>query len=884
MAKKKRLVVIDGKSVFYRGYYAMPNLATKEGKPTGGVYGFAVMALEILKKMNPDYVCVAWDKPKTNINRRREIYPEYKANRKPAPPDFYEQVPILHELLAAFGWPLYEIDDHEADDIMGTFALQAAEKGYESILVTSDHDVLQLVNDSTVIAMLKKGLTNIDYYNDEALMAKYQLTPAQFVDYKALRGDPSDNLPGVPGVGEKTATELVKTYGSMDAIYENLDAIKGSLQTKLRDNKDTAYMTKKLVILDTHVPLKLDWKQADVTNTKPKEVAQMLNNLEFRTLLKQLPKDMQVDVAELSNGSENNFKLECKVHTIESSDALTKINLGSSPKELLLHTYTAGPVNTDLQVVLFSTSKKEIYAAQINENLTAQNVVDFLKPLLTSKLVGKIAYDIKPTIKAFLQLGVEIQNISHDIRMAAFLINSLQREQALSKLARDELGYEATELDDIAPYELTQRADVFGSVLWALFDIQKQQLKKLAKVETLAHEIEWPVISVLARMEVEGIGLDSAYLAKMSKKLDDSISDVEQEIYGHAGKQFNIASPSQLADVLFTDMKLPTQFIKKTKTGYSTAASELDKLRDKHPIIDCITTFREVSKLKNTYVDTLPEQVDENGRLHTTFAMAVAPTGRLSSVNPNLQNIPVRTDLGRQIRTAFIARKGHVFVSADYSQFELRLAAVLAGDDELIEAFNDGLDIHTRTASQVYGVALEDVTKSQRRDAKVINFGILYGMSPHGLSVATGMSQKDARDFIERYFELRKPILEYIERTKEQAKEAGYVETMFGRRRPTPDVKSSNFMVREGALRAAVNMPIQGTEADLMKMAMIEVDTKLDADCKQLLQIHDSILVECPKDKAEKVSKILKQTMEHIYKLPVKLDVDVATGKNWGEL
>ena len=378
--------------------------------------------------------------------------------------------------------------------------------------------------------------------------------------------------------------------------------------------------------------------------------------------------------------------------------------------------------------------------------------------------------------------------------------------------------------------------------------------------------------------------LDTKFMAEMSDRLADQIVDVEQEIYGHADQEFNISSPSQLADILFDKLGMSTTGVKKGKNGYSTAANELDKLRGQHPIIDLITKYRELSKLKNTYVDPLPELVDKNSKLHTTFATWVAPTGRLSSHDPNLQNIPIRSELGKEIRKAFVAGKGNALISADYSQFELRLAAVLAGDDELIESFNDGLDIHTRTAAQVYGCAMEDVTKDQRRDAKVINFGILYGMSPHGLSVATGMTQADAKKFIDKYFELRKPLLAYISHTRQEALDKGYVQTMFGRRRPTPDVKSSNFVAREAAYRAAINHPIQGTEADLMKLAMIELDKKLDDDCIQLLQIHDSILVEAPEVKAEKVGALMKAVMEKVYKLPVNLDVDVSIGKNWGEL
>lgn len=874
---KKRLVVIDGKSVFYRGYYAMPYLSTKDGTPTGGVYGFAVMALEVLKKMKPDYVAVAWDKPKTNIGRRRAIYPEYKANRKPAPPDFYEQIPVLHQLLEAFNMPFYEIDDHEADDIMATFADQAQTKGYETILVSSDHDLLQLINDDVVVATLKKGLTNIDYFDPKRFTEKYQMTPDQFIDYKALRGDPSDNLPGVAGVGEKTATQLISDYKTLDGVYEHIDQVKGSVQSKLLKDKDMAYLTKQLVILDKKVPLKLDWKNADVTNTNGSNVAKILNDLEFKSLLNQLPEDMQQSAEELK--ATNSFTVRAKMIPIASKKDVEKIK--TTAKQVVLHTFTAGPVNSDLKVLLISPSPKEVYVI----NLDKVDAKD-LKPTMT-KLLGSaklVAYDTKAVLKALIQVGYGEVEIEHDVHMASFLINSLVREMSLSNLASSELGYEGDSLDDISPEDLILRADVIASVVWALFEIQAKDFSKLKDIQKLAREVEWPLVNVLARMEIEGVGLDTKFLAKMSDSLGDQIVDAEQEIYGHADAEFNISSPAQLAEILFEKLKLPTTGVKKGKTGYSTAAKELDKLRGQHAIIDVITTYRELTKLKNTYVDPLPELVDDNSRLHTTFSTWVAPTGRLSSHDPNLQNIPTRSELGREIRKAFVARPGHTFISADYSQFELRLAAVLANDVELIDAFNDGLDIHTRTAAQIYGVALEDVTKDQRRDAKVINFGILYGMSPHGLSAATGMPQTEAKEFIDRYFALRKPLLDYIENTKKQADEQGYVETLLGRRRPTPDVKSSNFVVREAAFRAAFNHPIQGTEADLMKMAMIEIDKKLDKDSKQILQIHDSIMVELPKSKAEEVSEMMKTTMEEIYKLPVNLDVDVSIGPNWGEL
>jgi DNA polymerase I len=432
---------------------------------------------------------------------------------------------------------------------------------------------------------------------------------------------------------------------------------------------------------------------------------------------------------------------------------------------------------------------------------------------------------------------------------------------------------------------LIQRASEVVTVIHALYQQQSKSLDDMPKVRELAQTVEWPVIPVIAAMEYEGIRLDVGYLEIMNDEVSDMISDLEQQIYGHANKEFNIGSPAQLADILFETLQLPTNGIKRGKTGYSTAAAELDKLRGVHPIIDLITHYREVTKLKNTYIDTLPKMVDEKSRLHTTYNMTQAQTGRLSSQDPNLQNIPVRTDLGKRIRTAFVAGPGNVFVGADYSQFELRLAAHLSEDEELIEMFNRDTDVHVATAAEVYGRDPEDVTKNMRRDAKVVNFGVMYGLSTHGLVAATGMSYDQAKNFIEKYFEVRPKLKAYIDSVKEKAKKDGYVETIFGRRRPTPDINSSNFVVREAAMRAAVNMPFQGSAADIMKLAMTAVQNKLQGSkCKQLLQIHDSILVECPEADAEETAKLLKETMENVHKLPVKLTVDTSFGKNWGEL
>ena len=881
-AGRKRFAVIDGKSVFYRGYYAMPNLATKDGTPTGGVYGFATMALEVIKRLKPDYVAVAWDKPKTNIRRRLELYPEYKAGRKPAPPDFYEQIPILHELLMAFGWPLYQMDDYEADDIMGTLAVQAREVGLETMLVTSDLDMLQLVNGHVKVYALKKGLTDIELYSPDTFEAKYGISVHQFLDLKSLKGDSSDNIPGVPGIGEKTAIELLQQYKTLDGVYENLPLLKEALRKKLEAGKDSAYLSKKIAAIWTDAPLKLDLEEVDGSKCQPAKLLELFEKLEFKSLARQLPEIMQVKIADHQQAvlAADQPTLGKNV-LIDNDKKLTEMTFPKS-EQLYITTLSNGKHGREPLALAVSADSVTTYTIDLTKVAPAR-VLSMLPPV---PLVG---YDVKSTLKVLLELGAgELPAVEHDVLIGAFLINSLRREQTLTELAKADLGYRGEAFEGLDRAQFLNRAAEYIAVVKALHGSQAKTLRSIPKLPELARDIEWPVIPVLARMEYAGIELDVAYLKKMSVEIDAMISDIEQQIYRQAGREFNIGSPSQLAVVLFEDLKLPASGIKKGKTGFSTAASELDKLREQHPIIDLISQYREVTKLKNTYVDTLPEQVDEHSRIHTTFNLTIAQTGRLSSIDPNLQNIPVRTELGRRIRTAFVAAPGNKLVSADYSQFELRLGAAMSGDTELIEMFNRDVDIHTATAALVYGRSPEDVTKQMRSAAKAVSFGILYGMSAHGLAEATGMSYEQANKFIKEYVAVRAPLIAYLNGLKERARKDGYVETLFGRRRPMPDIHSSNFAVRSAAERAAMNMPIQGTEADLMKLAAIKVEKALnniDHGCKQLLQIHDSILVECPEQYAEQVSKVLKETMETIYpELPVKLTVETTIGDNWGEL
>lgn len=847
MTKKKRLVVIDGKSIFYRGYYSMPNLSLPDGTPTGGVYGFASLAIELIKKLEPDYVAVAWDKRGTNIRKRQEIYPEYKAGRKKAPDDFYAQMPILFELLEAFGWPLYELDDYEADDILGAFAKEASKKDIETCLLTSDLDALQIISPLTKVYALKNGLANIEEFDVSAFEKKYGIGVEQFLDLKSLAGDSSDNIPGAPGIGPKTATELLQKYKTLDNIYDHLDEIKPTIAKKLADGKKLVYMSKEISKIWDDAPVKLDWAVADVNDTDLHKVAEILKRLEFHSLIKRLPKHMSL--SEIDTGG-----LEIKSQSKSMKDiAWPEI------------------INIDGPVVVYINGD-ELFLSQNDKTVThnkASSIDQSVWRVLEMATV--ISYDAKALYHQLAELNVFVKfdNI-HDINQAAFLIDPLKRDRSLAGL----MGSET--LDD-------PKLNIIA--IWGIYYQQLKSFEANPKIAKIAKEFDFPLTYILFKMEHKGIKINSDTLAKMSKELGEEYDDLEKKIYKIVGHEFNIGSPIQLSNVLFTKLQLSTEGIKKGKTGYSTGQKELDKLRGKHPIVELIERTRELAKLKNTYVDALPKLVDKNGRLHTTFNQDIVSSGRLSSTNPNLQNIPVRTDLGKKIRSAFVPEKDNVFISADYSQFEIRLAAVLANDKEMIKNLSGDMDIHTKTASEVYGVPIEEVTKTQRRNAKVINFGVLYGMSPQGLSVATGMDYHEAKKFIEQYFEVRKPIRKYIDDILKQARTAGYVETYFGRRRPTPDVHSSNFMVRSSAERAAANMPIQGTEADLMKLAMIKLDEELGNLGDQILQIHDSILVECPKENASKVKTILKSVMENIApNMGIKLNVDVSVGEDWGEL
>ena len=799
MQEKDNLVIIDGKSVFYRGYYAMGHLALPDGTPTGGVFGFASMLIEIIEKLQPEYIAVAWDKAKTNIRRRREIYPEYKGNRKPAPDDFYAQIPFLMELLEAFHIPLYEFDDYEADDIIGTLARKAQAAGVHADIISGDLDMLQIVDHDIQMHQLKRGFSDVQIFNIEAIEQKYGLHKEQFLDLKALKGDSSDNIPGVPGIGEKGAVKLLQEYETLENLYEHVDEIPGATGRKLVEGKELAFISKQLATIQFDAPLEFDADATKLADFEPAKVLAALKKFQFNSLVRKFVKL---------------FPEATQIKTEQASSqpvAANEEQIAALPSEL----YISRQVKADMHA---------------NPKL-AQEILD-----------GRPFWDLD---------------------QVDFLINPLERKDVaqLSLLGPDE-------------HELRQDCAT-----------QKLELDKMPKLHNIAEQFDLPLIPVLYKMEEQGVKIDRERFKVLETEFAQEIRQVEQQIYSEAGTEFNINSPIQLSEVLFDKLGLPTKGIKKTQRGYSTGQKELDKLRNLNPIISLIERQREISKLQSTYVLPLPALADKNDRIHTTYTQNVTATGRLSSVNPNLQNIPVRSEDGRRIRNCFVAEKGKIFVSADYAQFELRLAAALSGDQALIDDFNAGLDIHTKTASDAFHIPFDQVTKQQRRAAKVINFGVLYGMSAKGLADAADMTVAEARDFIDRYFELRAPIRKYLDNTLEFGRKNGYVETMFGRRRPCPDLNAPNFLVRSAAERAAANMPIQGTEADLMKKAMLAVDAALPPSAKLILQIHDSLIIECDEAQQEEISALLREKMENVApELPVKLAVDATFASNWGDL
>lgn len=920
--RRKKLVIFDGHALVHRGYHAIPFLTTKDGTPTNAVYGFTTMMLLALRELKPDYVVVAWDAPGKTF--RHDRYKDYKATRKKADQELYDQLPLTKEVVGAFNIPLIEMPGFEADDIIGSLSAKY-ERQVDVVVVTGDMDELQLVSPRTTVFTMRKGFSDTFIYDETAVAEKYGVTPKEFIVYKALKGDTSDNIPGVAGVGDRTATQLVAEYKTLDNIYTHLHELKPSVRSKLEVGKDNAYLSEELSAIKRDMELDFDLREAHIHNYDRKKVFDLFHKLEFRSLLAKLPQTKVTDEAQMEAFVEaeeeaisyNREHLGKAKYTLITKISELK-NLASKLKEQPVFAFDTETNNIDqidasLVGASFSFKAGEAYYVPIeHEEKTGISYGEFIKtigPILQDPKIGKVGHNIKYDYVIMRSCeDMRVSPIAFDTMVAAFLINPIGRAQSLSQLAYGELGIsmiEITELigkngknqltfDKVPIKDACQYACEDADMTWRLYEKLLPQLSSIGRLKDLAREMEWPLIPVLGDMEFKGIELDSEFLNKLSIQYQESIGRLQTAIWALAGGQFNISSPAQLQVVLFEKLKIDTTGLKKTKTGISTAASELEKLRGKHKIVDLMFEYRELTKLKNTYIDALPRLVKPDGRVHTSYNQTIAQTGRLSSTDPNLQNIPTRTEAGREIRKAFVAGEGKVLISADYSQIELRLAAELANDQPMIKDFKSGADIHTITAAEMFGIQPEAVSQKQRYGAKTINFGVLYGMNPHGLSVATGFDYDQAREFIDRYFGLRKGVANYIAKLKKQAHDVGYTETLFGRRRPCPDVRSSNFIVRAAAERAAVNMPLQGTAADMMKLAMIKIADRLKKYNQSkavavdwahlLLQIHDELIIECSESDLGTVSEIIKTEMESVYQFNVPIVAEICSGKSWGEL
>jgi DNA polymerase-1 len=925
MTKQPLLVLVDGAAVFHRGYHAIPHLSTKDGTPTNAVYGFSTILLKVMQELKPQYVVVAWDKDSKTF--RKDLYPEYKAHRVKQPDDFYAQIPIMREVVEAMGLPFVELAGFEADDIIGTLAVQAEERGgLETIIVTGDLDELQLVDTNTRVYTMKRGFTDTVIYDRDAVRERYGVTPHQFIDVKALKGDASDNIPGVKGIGEKTAVDLVAAYGTLDAIYEHLDALKPAVKAKLEASRDMAYLSRKLSEIVCDAPVELDLEAARMGRYDRERLHDLLRRLEFRQLLSKLPPEMKETAGEqaeltLFGGLEGSAAGEkprrahldnVQYHAVTTVEALEKLAADlRAQKVFAFDTETDSLDTTEANLVGLSVSWQEGVAYYVpvghtqGTQLTRAEVLAALEPVFENEQIGKTGHNIKFDYEVMRRAGVTVRGIVFDTMIAAFLLNSLGRSQKLDDLVYAEFGIEMIPISEMIGKGKTQitfdktlieAATTYAAedadMSWRLYTALSGRLAAEGaavnehgwSMARLAAEVEWPLLPVLAEMEIAGVELDAPFLHGVGERLEQQAASLKEQVYHLAGEEFNLSSPAQLSQILYGRLGLSAAGVKRGKTGISTAASELEKLRGTHPIIELIMQFRELDKLISTYVNALPALVKADGRIHTSFNQTIAQTGRLSSTSPNLQNIPVRTEVGRQIRTAFVAPAGRVLVSADYSQIELRVAAALSGDENMIKTFRAGADLHAATAAELYGVSLAEVTKEQRNAAKTINFGVLYGMSAHGLSVATDMDGREASEFINRYFGVRPRLREYVDGVKEFARANQYVETFFGRRRACPEINSTNFMVRSGAERMAVNVPIQGTAADVMKLAMIQVARRLPADCRLLLQIHDELIVEAPEARADDTAALMREVMSGVVDLGVPLAVDTAVGRNWGEL
>lgn len=892
-SSRKRLFILDANALLHRAWHALPPLTNPKGQVVNAVYGTMMVVMKLIQVEKPEAFVACWDTEAATF--RHEAYKEYKAHREEQPDELYAQIPLIQQGLATLGVDSLELDGYEADDLIGTLALRAEKEGWEVVIVTSDRDALQLVRPGVSVMAFKKGVTETVTYDEEEVKKQYGLTPAQFLEYKIMRGDPSDNIPGIKGIGEKGATDLLQRFGTLEGVmkaaHDPTSDLSKSTREKLLQAEGELPALRALVTINCEAPI--EWKlrilQADGEGTRA-----FLREMGFKSLVGKVGGEEKVGEDEGVSEKKSQKKFSSKSEKIEvtegkmvfervekADEALRVLQSLKTETEVVVHvargvqgSLFAEAVESVLFGIIEGGRVIEVSAALIRKEVRVREACQALFADATKMFV---AHDAKLQMKGLRMLDLSLERWGFDLMLATYLLDAGERNHDLGSVAAKFVGIQLS-VDASAARQIE-------AIMFALPRVREEVRE--AGLESVLQRFELPLVPVLSHMEVNGIKIDKPYLAKLQKELTEDRSRLEKEMIEMAGRAFNPASPLQLAEVLFTDLKLSSKGIKKGKTGFSTAASELEKLRGQHPIIEKIEDYREVSKLLSTYVEVLPLLADSEDRVHTTFNQAVAATGRLSSTDPNLQNIPIRTELGRRIRRAFIAKEGCVLISCDYSQIELRLAAALSKDPAMTEAFLQGEDIHRATAAKIWGVPLEKVTGDQRRAAKAINFGILYGQGPHGLAAVAGIPYAEAKQFIAKYFEVYANFREYIENTKMLARKLGYVETLFGRRRPTPEIVSAIPMLRAQAERMAVNMPLQGTAADLMKLAMIEVEKKLGTVCgeaRMLLQVHDELVLEAPEKDADMVAKCVKEVMEGVEKVGVPIVVETKMGRSWSEM
>lgn len=861
----KKLLILDSNSILNRAFYGVRYLSAKDGTPTNAIYGFLNILLKLIKEQEPDYICAAFDVKAPTF--RHKQYEGYKAQRKPMPEGLAAQMPLAKDVLRAMGVTILEKEGYEADDIIGTVARLCEESEISCFIATGDKDDLQLASDKTkvILTVTKSGYNETIIYDDKAVKEKYHVTPTEFIDVKALMGDPSDNIPGVKGVGEKTAMSLIEKHHSIEYIYENIDGIglKGAMLQKMKDGREMAFMSKELATINRNTPIEFNAEKCVFDGFENNgELYEILKRLELNSIIKKL---------DLSGG--DNVK--------ENEDIFKDFSYQVGDKNMIS--------GDKVTVVLdFDGDNISSAAVGVGNNAVVLNEQDDIKELLEDDSIAKVMFDVKEAIVK-LNGRIEIKNISDDTAIAAYLVDPAKNEYTIEKLASEYFGTviekpevkQLSLLDDVE----TDRSEYLAKCAVALGVLNERIGDKIKEngQEKLYNEVELPLVTVLAHLEINGFLVDDNQLKEFADKLGEKIDALTNEIYMLAGEEFNINSPKQLGVILFEKLELKP--VKKTKTGYATNADVLEKLRDKHPIVNFIMEYRQLAKLKSTYCDGLTAVVNPNThRIHSVFTQTVTVTGRLSSTEPNLQNIPTRTELGREIRKMFVAKDGYVLVDADYSQIELRVLAHIANDETMINAFRNNEDIHAVTASQVLGIPLEDVTKEQRSSAKAVNFGIVYGIGEFSLAQDLHISVKEAKAYIESYLEKYHGVRNYMESIKEQAKKDGYVKTMLNRIRYIPELKSPNYNIRQFGERVALNTPIQGTAADIIKLAMVRVDNRLINEglkSKLILQVHDELIVEAHKDEVDKVKQILSEEMQGAMELNVPLKVDMSTGHSW---